>query len=240
MIPSAYVIAEVAGLIGDVTRAKILGVLMDGRARTASELTCHAGVTAQTTSEHLGKLTETGLLALETQGRHRYYRLAGPAVAYAVEAIVTLAARGPASDRAPSRHDQALRLARTCYDHLAGRLGVAVTEALVTRGYVASIDRAFRLTAKGEAFLRDLGVDIDGARRRRLAFARACLDWSERRPHLAGALGAALTGRCLELGLVERVPGCRSLSVTDRGRRAFHDLFGIDLCPSGENMGPKL
>ncbi|WP_425450319.1 ArsR/SmtB family transcription factor [Virgifigura deserti] len=222
-------IAEVAALIGDPARANILTALMDGRALTATELSYRAGVSPQTTSGHLAKLTESGLLAVESQGRHRYFRLATPAVAQAVEALMMLTTHTPPRYRPPSREDQAIRLARTCYDHLAGKLGVAVTEALLDRACIEPVGRDYRVTATGDAFLRDLGIDLDKAKRQRRAFARQCLDWSERRPHLAGALGAALATRGFELGWISRAGDGRALQVSAAGHKALNDLFGVAL-----------
>jgi hypothetical protein len=135
----------------------------------------------------------------------------------------------PPRHRPPSREDQAIRLARTCYDHLAGKLGVAVTEALLDRACIEPIGRDYQVTAAGDAFLRDLGIDLDKARRQRRAFARQCLDWSERRPHLAGALGAALATRGFELGWISRAGDGRALQVSAAGRKALNDLFGVAL-----------
>lgn len=222
-------IAEVAALIGDPARANILTALMDGRALTATELSYRAGVSPQTTSGHLAKLTASGLLALESQGRHRYFRLANPAVAHAVEALMMLTTHTPPRHRPPSREDQAIRLARTCYDHLAGKLGVAVTEAMLDRAWIEPAGRDYRVTAAGDAFLRNLGIEIDKARQQRRAFARQCLDWSERRPHLAGALGAALARRGFDLGWIRRAGDGRALQVTTAGHKALSELFGVAL-----------
>ena len=226
-------IAPVAGLVADPTRARMLVALMDGRARTAKELAYGAGVTPQTASSHLAKLLAARLLAVERQSRHRYFRLASPSVGQAVEALMAVAPNR--ARRAPSRRGDAtapldgLRLARTCYDHLAGRLGVAVTDALVRRGLVRATGRDYRVTAAGARTLERLGVDVERTREERRAFARQCLDWSDRRMHLAGALGAALARRCLDLGWVERVPHGRTLVVTAAGRRGLRTWLGLRL-----------
>ena len=219
-------IATVAALLADDSRARMLGVLLDGGSLTATELALHAGISAQTASVHLAKLTGASLLACQTQGRCRYYRLAGPAVAEALEALTVLAPKTPTAVDG----EQAiapLRIARTCYDHLAGRLGVLVTEALVRRRFLLPAQREFRLTKSGEAFLRRLEVDVEQARHQRRAFARQCVDWTERRPHLAGALGAAVASRCFQLGWVARVPDHRHLLLTPKGRAAFARVFAV-------------
>lgn len=228
MIDGPY-FAEVGALIGDPARAAILAALLDGRALSATELSQAAGVTPQTASGHLAKLTEGRLLALEKQGRHRYYRLAGPQVAEALEALSVLAVEGPPRYRPPGPRDQAMRQARTCYDHLAGRLGVALTDALVARGALVPFERDYRLTRAGRGVLDGLGIDWQGAQATRRVFARQCLDWSERRHHLGGALGAALADRCFALGWTERGAERRTVTVTAKGRRALRGRLGISL-----------
>jgi len=171
-------------------------------------------------------LTGASLLACLTQGRCRYYRLAGPAVAEALEAVTVLAPKTPrAADG--EQTIAALRIARTCYDHLAGRLGVLVTETLVRRRFLLPRRRDFRLTKSGEAFLKELEVDVEQARRQRRAFARQCVDWTERRPHLAGALGAAVASLCFQLEWVAQVPDHRHLLLTSKGRAAFAREFAV-------------
>ncbi len=219
-------IAGTASLVGDPSRARILAALMDGRARTAKELAYGAGITPQTTTSHLAKLRGAGLLVMERQSRHRYFRLASASVGHAVEALMTLSPTRAMS--APGTGElEAIRLARTCYDHLAGRLGVRVTEALVKRRFLKPAARDFVLTPAGERFLRRLGVAIDEARAQRRVFARRCLDWSERRPHLAGALGAAVARRALDLRWVREVPDERALILTEKGRGALRRLLGV-------------
>lgn len=220
-------IAAVAALVGDPARARMLTALMDGRARTAKELAYGAGVTPQTASSHLAKLLRASLLAMERQGRHRYFRLATPSVGHAVEALMAVS-----PTRARARASEApldgLRLARTCYDHLAGRLGVSVTEAMVRRRVLKPSGRDFLLTPAGTRFLGRLGVDVEKTRGERRAFARQCLDWSERRPHLAGSLGAAVARQCLDLRWVRRVGEERTLVLTLQGLRGLRTWFGIN------------
>ncbi len=218
-------IAAVAALVGEPARARMLTALMDGRARTAKELAYGAGVTPQTASSHLAKLVRARLLAMERQSRHRYFRLAAPSVGQAVEAL--MAVSPPSRPAAAARPLDGMRLARTCYDHLAGRLGVSVTDAMVRRRFLASSGRDFVLTSLGARVLTRLGVDVETTRRERRAFARQCLDWSERRPHLAGALGAALARRCQALRWVRPVPDQRTLALTPQGRHGIRAWFGI-------------
>lgn len=241
---SGTTLAEIAALIGDVARANMLSALMDGRALSAGELSFHAGVGAPTTSGHLAKLTEAQILAVEKQGRHRYYRLATPAVAEALEALMSLVAEGPKRHRPTGPRDEAMRAARTCYDHLAGRLGVAIADSLVARDHVRLADGAGLITPEGDRFLCDFGIDLNrrpgaprasafGAPVRRSPdkssrpLCRTCLDWSERRPHLAGRLGAALCDHLLQKGWIERVKDSRAIAVTPTGSAGFAEVFGF-------------
>lgn len=219
-------IAGVAALVGDPTRARMLTALMDGRSRTAKELAYGAGITPQTASSHLAKLLRAHLIGMERQSRHRYFRLAAPSVGHAVEALMAVSPTRARVTPAEGPLD-ALRLARTCYDHLAGRLGVMVTEAMVRRRFLKPTGRDFLLTAPGERFLGRLGVDVRKSRAERRAFARQCLDWSERRVHLAGSLGAAVARRCLDLRWVRRVGDERTLALTPQGRRGLRTWFGV-------------
>lgn len=226
-------VAKIAALIGDPARANILRALMDGRARTAKELAHIAGVSAQTASGHLAKLVDGGLLAMAKQGRHRYFHLANSLVAEALESLMALAGERPI----PQHHHQAriaadLRAARTCYDHLAGRLGVLLFDRMVANGSLVPAGDAedFVVSAEGRRLFRQLGIDIDtlatktGQRRR---FARACLDWSERSPHLAGALGAALAESCFQRGWLQRRRDSRAVTLTPTGAEALAGIFGL-------------
>ncbi len=226
-VASGNTIAEVAALIGDVARANILSALMGGQALTAGELARHAGVTAQTTSGHLAKLADARLIALEKQGRHRYYRLASPEIADAMHALMTVAGMGPPRYRPLGPRDDALRVARTCYDHVAGRLGVALSDFLCEAGFVVLDDGAGMVTDEGRRFFADFGIDLEAGSRSRRPLCRTCLDWSERRPHLAGKLGAALLDRLLALGWLARSPDSRALRITRTGQRGFAASFAL-------------
>ena len=234
-------IAPVAALMGEPARAAVLMALLDGRALSASTLAAEAGVAASTLSAHLARLVDGGLVSVEASGRHRYFRITRPEVADALEALARLTPCRPVRSLRQGTHAEAIRRARICYDHLAGRLGVALLDALVT-GKVLGVEtdpdgrpdpvlgagrsRRYVLTRTGKARLGELGVEVEAAGRRPLT--RYCLDWSEQRPHLAGALGAALLTRSVELGWViarER----RVVQVTDAGRAAFERDLGIDL-----------
>ncbi len=218
---STAALAETAALIGDPARAAMLTSLMDGRALTAAELARVAGITAQTASGHLARLTEAGLLAMERQGRHRYHRLGSAAVAQMLESMMSVAAN-PLGPR-----QVALRQARTCFDHLAGVLAVAIADRMVERGHVEWGADGGRLTDAGGAFLTDLDIDpLPSGKRRGAVFCRPCLNWSERRPHIAGQVGAALCRACLDRDWVRRVEGSRALTIRPAGRLALDHAFG--------------
>lgn len=218
-------IATVGALIGEPARALMLSALMDGRARSASELAGVAAVTRQTASAHLAKLTERGLLALERQGRHRYYRIRNTDVASALETLMVLGSRRAGADDSPAASPE--REARTCYDHLAGRLGVTLLDALCSKGHLAITDSQVTLSPSGESLFAGLGIDPAALARRRRSFARMCLDWSERRNHLAGSLGGALLDHFLDHDWVRRRPDSRAVTLTAKGRAELSRVFGI-------------
>jgi DNA-binding transcriptional ArsR family regulator len=225
-------VSGVARLIGEPARAAMLDALLSGPALAAGELARAAGVSPATASEHLARLRAGGLVEVVAAGRHRYYRLASPEVAEVLETLSLLGSARPVRSLRESRSARALALARTCYDHLAGRLGVAVCDALVSRQALVAGGDGYLLTDSGAALLDGLGVPVATARATRRHFARLCLDFTERRPHLAGALGAVLCGRLLELGwLVRRTPGHRALRVTDAGRAGLAATLDVRLEP---------
>jgi DNA-binding transcriptional ArsR family regulator len=217
--------AEIAALVGDPARANILSTLFDGRAQTPTELAFAANVSPQTTSGHLAKLTQAGLLLVVKQGRHRYYRLATPLVAQMLESIMAVASLAPPRHRPRSAHEQILRRARTCYDHFAGLLGVSIADSLCMRGHLVLGDEGGHVTDTGLAFLKNFGADVSVSGKR--PFCRACLDWTERRPHIAGVVGASIALRCFDLGWVRRERNPRELAITPKGRSGFQREFGF-------------
>jgi DNA-binding transcriptional ArsR family regulator len=222
-------VARIAAAIGDPARARMLFALLDDRARTSTELALVAGVSPSTASGHLARLRDRDLVRTEAQGKHRYYRLAGASVARALEGLSVLAGRPRDAfvPRTPTR----LRDARTCYDHVAGALGVVMHDRLRSLGWLRARadggERAYTLTAKGVEGFTTLGVDLDAARTARRRFAFGCLDWSERRSHLGGALGAALLDLLLRRHWVARGRDDRALEVTALGRRELSSRLGV-------------
>ncbi len=216
-------ITGVAALIGDRARAEILTTLLGGQALTATELANAADVTKQTASSHLAKLVDGRLVSVESQGRHRYFRLADDDVAQLLESLMGVAYRTGAVRLKTSPRDPALRKARVCYDHLAGDLGVFTFERLEKRRCFRHGEGALRLAPAGERFFKDLGIDLAAVRTARRAECRLCLDWSERRHHLAGTAGAALLQRLYSLGWARREPGTRVVRFTPGGERALRE-----------------
>lgn len=219
-------IAQVASLVGEPARANMLACLIDGRALTASELAYVAGVSPQTASGHLAKLHDAGLLALEKQGRHRYFRLASPHVGRMLEGLMVVAQDGPARHLPHWRGGDALRNARTCYDHMAGRVAVGMADRLIGRSHIVLDEDGGELTDGGRSFLEGIGVDLPAAAGRRV-FCRPCLDWSERRPHLAGVVGAALLTHAFNRGWVRRIRDSRALAVTPIGEGELAATFDV-------------
>jgi len=243
-MPSTAAVAEIAALVGDPARANMLSALMDGRALTATELARVAGVMPQTASGHLARMVTAGLLTIERQGRHRYHRLTSPAIAHMLESIMTVAATldgaiGPGR-KAPvvvGPRDKALRHARTCYDHLAGQVAVAMADRMMELGFIAFSADGGILTRNGAAFLQGIGVDLAFVQARaqhrgRQLFWRPCLDWSERRSHIAGAVGNALCHACLSHGWMRRIEGSRAVTITPVGHTALSRAFGSGILAS--------
>lgn len=242
-------IARTAALFADPARVRVLAALADGRALPASVLASEAGLSAQGTSAHLAKLREAGLIAAERSGRHRFYRLAGAHVGEVLETLARFSPLQPVTSLKAGTRAAALRFARTCYDHLAGRLGVAITAALLEQGALAATDgisttrrrehdrlsaplatHPYVLGPRARAVFAGLGIDLDEIGRCRRPMLKFCLDWSEQRHHLGGALGAELAQALHHLGWFERrKPGQRALRLTDKGARALRDYFGVDL-----------
>jgi DNA-binding transcriptional ArsR family regulator len=228
-------LAWVASVVGDPARSRMLLALMDGRARTAKELAFFGRVAAPTASGHLAKLLECRLVTVAPQGRHRYYRLASPLIGQMIETMSIVAADAPPLSRWRSRVDETLVTARTCYDHIAGRLGVAIADVLQERGHVVFGDGGGEVTDTGRSFLADLGADFDRFGTTRRVFCRPCLDWTERRYHVAGAIGAALCEHCLTRGWLQRTRDSRALTITVEGQAAFADIFRIDTLSLGRD-----
>lgn len=224
-------IVRIAALIGDHARAEILTTLMAGEALTATELADVANLTKQTTSSHLSKMLDAGLIAVESQGRHRYFRLADRDVAQLLESLMGVAYRTGALRVRSSPREPALRKARVCYDHLAGELGVLAFDSLEQRRYVRRQADELILTRAGKQFFNDAGIDVENLAAQRRRLSHACLDWSVRRHHLAGAIGAALLNRCYELGWARRAKNSRVVAFSPTGERAFRQRFHLsDSC----------
>ncbi len=242
-----------ASLIGEPARAKLLMALADGRALPVGTLAGEAGIATSTCSEHLSKLLHAGLVTVESHGRNRYYRISGPGVMDAVEALARIAPQAPIRSLRQGTRAHALRRGRLCYDHLAGRVGVAVMGALIGSGAIvggdgthhpdsAPTDRLsapghdviYALTDHGEALLTDFGLDLDALRARRRPFIRYCMDWTEQAHHLAGGLGAAIATRTFDLGWIRHAATRRAVRVTDEGRRGLEATFGVTIDADGE------
>src|SRR4051812_4393968 len=230
-------LSAVAALIADPSRAAMLDALLSGGRHSARELAVAAGIAPSTATEHLDRLERGGLVVTERVGRRREVRLAGPDVGRALEALAAIAPRKPVTGLRAWHHGEALRAARSCYDHLAGQAGVALADGLVAGGVLAPGDGAFALTDRGTRRLAAFGVDVEAVLGARRATARACVDWSERRPHVGGALGAALLATLLERRWVLQAPASggakatrgRVLRVTDAGREGLRDALGVTL-----------
>ena len=222
----AHHIAAVASLIGDRARATMLMSLMSGRSLTATELARAAGVTKQTASSHLSKLLHAKLVAMERVGRHRYIRLSDHDVAAALEALTGIAGRVTPRVVVPGPTDPGLRRARVCYDHLAGELGVLVFDGLQQRGVLRVAGKKVTLTDRSDEFCRAMGIDLAALERGRRPLCLSCLDWSARRPHLAGALGAAILDRIFTLGWARRDKKTRLVSFSALGERSLRSRFG--------------
>ncbi|ASS67794.1 MULTISPECIES: helix-turn-helix domain-containing protein [unclassified Paenibacillus] len=218
----------IAALIGDASRMAMLMSLIGGKSLPAGELAQAARVSKATASSHLAKLVEGGLLRQEAAGRHRYYRLAGPEVGQALEAMLVIAPAKAVKSLRESDEQRHMRHARTCYDHLAGKVGVALTDRLLALGFLSDCGPDYALAEAGREKLLELGVAVDAPSGQRRHYARKCLDWSERRHHLAGSLGAAIASRLLELEWLERIPGGRAVRVTEAGRRGLAESLGLE------------
>jgi len=218
-------VAQVVSLLGEASRASILTSLMDGRFHTATELAYMAGIKPQTASFHLSKLVEGNLVKADKQGRHRYFQLANTEVAALLESLLAISPPPEIRSLKQSNQLKLLQDARTCYDHLAGKLGVGLTESMVSAGYLEKEEKEFRVTLSGNQFLADFGVDLDVLKKKRRSFSHACIDWSERHHHLGGSLGNGLMVRLLELGWITQAPAIRAVNITEAGKKGFKQFF---------------
>ncbi|MNW40936.1 Helix-turn-helix domain protein [compost metagenome] len=222
-------VAMIASLVSEPSRAAILTALLDGRFHTASELAHMAGIKPQTASFHLAKMTEAQVVTVEKQGRHRYYGIQDPEVAQVMESLLSIAPPVPIHSFKHASENEALRLARTCYDHVAGQLGVQLMNFFIQKGILFEDQDGLHITEPGEAFFTDFQINLKKTRQKRRSFSHKCLDWSERRHHLAGALGSAVLDRLFELNWIERLPTTRAIRITADGKRGFKEIFSIEV-----------
>ncbi|KJJ40247.1 ArsR family transcriptional regulator [Bacillus subtilis] len=222
-------IAKISSLLSDPSRSSILLTLMDGRIHPAGELAYLANIKPQTASFHLKKLLEEKLISVEKHGRHRYYRLSNSEAANVIEQLLCIAPKAKVTSLKDSKEKSDLHFARTCYDHLAGYVGVQITNSLVEQGMLKKVDLNFEVTPEGSLFFSNLGINEDQRRNKRRAFARCCLDWSERQHHLAGAIGNALLVRMLEEEWIVRMPKTRAIRITQSGKNAFEKYFKVNM-----------
>ncbi|KKD53176.1 MULTISPECIES: ArsR/SmtB family transcription factor [Paenibacillus] len=222
-------VAMIASLVSEPSRAAILTALLDGRFHTASELAHMAGIKPQTTSFHLAKMTEAQVITVEKQGRHRYYGIQDPEVAQVMESLLSIAPPVPIKSLKQASENEAIRLARTCYDHVAGHLGVQIMSFFMQKGILSEDQDGLHITQQGEIFFADFQINLKNTRQKRRSFSHKCLDWSERRHHLAGALGSALLDRLFELHWVEHLPTTRAIRITAEGKRGFKEVFSIEI-----------
>ncbi|QED46143.1 ArsR/SmtB family transcription factor [Cytobacillus dafuensis] len=222
-------VALIASLVSEASRAAILTVLLDGRFHPASELAYMAGIKPQTASFHLAKMVEAKVVTVEKQGRHRYYGINNQEVAHVMESLLSITPPIEIKSFKQASENKALRKARTCYDHLAGNLGVQLTDALLKQGVIYEEKEGFTVSEKGKMFFTEFQIDLRKTKSKRRSFAHKCLDWSERRHHLAGALGNALLERLLELNWIQRLPATRAIKITNAGKKGFKEKFSIDV-----------
>ncbi|HWA67053.1 MAG TPA: helix-turn-helix transcriptional regulator [Mycobacteriales bacterium] len=227
-IPGDIDLSAVGALLADASRARVLLALGDGRSLCASMLAGEAGVSASTISSHLSKLIDAGWLSCEIRGRYRYYRIAGPAVAEAIETLARLAPPAPVRSLREGTKAHAVRRARRCYDHLAGKVGVALADRLVACGYAVPDDDGLTLTVSGRRAFAGLAVELPAS-----DHMRGCVDWTEQRHHVGGAHGRAILARLVDLGWLRRSPSNRAMQITDAGSRGLRDHFGVDVTAFG-------
>lgn len=220
---------QVASLIGDPARAKMLWALLDGKAYTATELAMNADISPQNASMHLNKLLQADLLRVETQGRHRYFTFSRQDVAYAIEALANLIPYSKHEKNADNETTSAIKYCRTCYDHLAGKVGVLITDSLLKQKLIIKNETDFDVTAKGIKWFAEIKINTDELKFQRRAFAKTCLDWSERRHHISGALGAALLDKMLAADWLRRTKNSRAMVITSKGQKALYEWFKVEV-----------
>jgi len=220
-------LVRITSLIGDPVRIRVLWYLLDGRRYTATELAVCTNTSPQNISIHLGKLIQAELLQVESHGRHRYYRLAKQDVAYAIEALANLVPDKAAKKTIHTDIDSDILYCRICYDHLAGEIGVRFTDSLFNQNLIALNDKNYDVTKKGNKLFKDFGIDPDTLKKQRRLFAHACLDWSERKYHLAGALGASLLNKMITLDWLRRKKNSRAFIITAKGEKEMYRIFGL-------------
>jgi DNA-binding transcriptional ArsR family regulator len=220
---------QMASLIGDPVRATIMWNLMDGKALTATELALSSDTSPQNISMHLAKLVQAGLLSVENQGRHRYYKYSRKEIAYAIEALTTLLSPSTTKENFNNEPFQAIKYCRSCYDHLAGKVGVAITDRLLKQRIIVTDGKSFEVTNKGKKWFSDLGINIGELQLQRRSFLRPCLDWSERRHHIGGSLAAALLDKMLLSDWIRRTKNSRAIVITSKGQKVFYEMFKISV-----------
>ncbi|WP_291284975.1 winged helix-turn-helix domain-containing protein [Flavobacterium sp.] len=218
---------KAAGLIGDATRAAIMWTLLDGRAFTATELSVAVNTSPQNMSMHLGKLLEANLLAVEKQGRHKYYRFSGKEVAYVVEAMANLIPKPEISSKKKTENYPPIKYCRTCYDHLAGKIGVALADSLFEQKIIFENNNTFEISPEGEKWFSDFGINLEEAQKQKRIFLKPCLDWSERRNHIAGSVGTLLLNKMLEQDWIRRTKDSRAVIITGKGEKELLKNFKI-------------
>lgn len=219
----------IASLVSEASRAAILTILLDGRFHAASELAYRAGIQPQTASFHLAKMVDANAVTVEKQGRHRYYGIRNQEVAQVMELLLSIAPPIEIKSLKQASEDKMLRFARTCYDHLAGSLGVQLTNSLIRKGILCEEKEGFIVTEEGKEFFTKFQIDLKKVKNTRRSFSYKCIDWTERRYHLAGALGNALLERLLELNWVQRLPKTRAIKITSEGKIGFKEAFSLDI-----------
>ncbi|CAA9201595.1 hypothetical protein FLA105534_03678 [Flavobacterium bizetiae] len=218
---------KAAGLIGDATRAAIMWTLLDGRAFTATELSVAVNTSPQNMSMHLGKLLEANLLTVEKQGRHKYYRFSSKEVAYVVEAMANLIPKPEISSKKKTENYLPIKYCRTCYDHLAGKIGVALADSLINQKIIIEKNNIFEISPEGEKWFSDFGINLEEAQKQKRIFLKPCLDWSERRNHIAGSVGTLLLNKMLEQDWIRRTKDSRAIIITGKGEKEFLKNFKI-------------